>query len=52
MKIEINTNVDSYETWQKVKKLIEALYLEHALPLVAKPGDKEHGCTKSRWNIL
>jgi hypothetical protein len=49
MKIEIDTNEDAYETWQKVKKLIEASYQEPVHPLVPKPGGKEPGCVKSMW---
>lgn len=52
MKIEIDTNTDSYETWQKAQKLIESLYHEPVRPLVAKPGGKAPGCVKSRRNIL
>ena len=50
MKIEIDTNTDTYESWQKAQKLIESIYLEPVRPLVVKPGGKEPGCTKNRYS--
>lgn len=43
MKVEIDTNKDSYEVWQKAQKLIESLYNEPVHPLVVKSGGKEPG---------
>lgn len=52
MKIEIATNTDSYKTWRNAQKLIESSYNEPIRPLIVKPGGKEPGCTKSRYNII
>ena len=47
MKIEIDTDKDSYIAWRKAQKLIESLYNEPVRPLVAKPGGKAPGTIKS-----
>ena len=43
MKIEIDTNKDSYDMWKKIQKLIESDYCQPAQKLIAKPGRKEDG---------
>ena len=54
MKIEIDTNKDSYESWKKAKELIESLYCtkETVQPLNVEPGGKESGTSKSRYTII
>jgi hypothetical protein len=52
MKIEIDTNKDSYEQWEKIQKLIESAYhnkpIRPVRKLVVKPGGKEDGAPLSR----
>ena len=43
MKVEINTDTDSYEIWKKIQKLVEAAYREPANRLKVGPGGKEPG---------
>ena len=52
MKIEIDTDTDSYTMWKKMQKLVEAAYREPVNPLGARPGGKEPGTAKSRSNIF
>lgn len=46
MKIEIDTDKDSYKVWLKAQKLIELLYNEPRRPL--KPDNKESDTIKLR----
>lgn len=43
MKIEIDTNKDSYDLWKKIQKLVESDYCQPAQASIAKPGGKEEG---------
>ena len=52
MKIEIDTDTDSYAIWKKIEKLVEAAYRELVHSLSIRPGGKESGTTKSRHNIF
>lgn len=52
MKIEIDTNKDSYDMWKKIQILVERVYCQPAERLVVKPGGKVQGTTSSRYNIL
>ena len=52
MKIEINTDTDSYIVWKKIQKLVEAAYREPVNFLSVGPGGKEPGTIKLRSNIF
>lgn len=45
MKVEIDTNKDSYEVWKLTQKLVENVYMRTKIvrPLEVKPGGKEEG---------
>jgi len=52
MKIEIDTDTDSYAIWKKVRKLVEEAYQEPVNKLRMGLGEKESGTIKLRDNTL
>lgn len=41
MKIEIDTNKDSYDIWKEMQKLVESAYREPVRKLIVTPGGKK-----------
>ena len=46
MIISIDTNRDSYASWEDMQNFVEALYNRPVQPLKVGPGGKEEGTTR------
>ena len=52
MKIEINTDTDSYIMWKKIQKCVEAAYRDPVNSLSVGPGGRKPGTINLRSNIF